>query len=164
MSLVIGVDPGSHITGWGILERQGRKISYIASGIVKSDKHASLSSRLLAVKRGLAEVLEKFHPDALAVEDVFMAKNPRSMLTLGEARGVVLLAAAEAGIPIFEYSTREIKMSVVGTGGAHKGQVAAMVSRILELDRQPESEDETDGIAVAFCHAVREASSERKIL
>lgn len=164
MSLVVGVDPGSRITGWGVVEQHCGKISYVASGVVRADGRASVAERLLAVKRGLTEVINTFHPDALAIEDVFMAKNPKSMLTLGEARGMALLAAAEVGIPVFEYSTREIKMSVVGTGGAHKSQVASMVSRLLRLDHVPTTEDETDAVAVAFCHAVREAVSERKVL
>jgi crossover junction endodeoxyribonuclease RuvC len=163
VSLVIGVDPGSRVTGWGLLERREREIVYIGSGIIRAPARVPLSERLLAIKRGLAEVIERFHPQALAVEDVFMAKNPKSTLTLGEARGIVLLAAAEAGIPVFEYSTREVKMSVVGAGGAHKSQVAAMVGRLLGLDHDPATEDETDAIAVAFCHAARAAVSERLI-
>ncbi len=161
VSLVIGVDPGSRITGWGLLRRSGREIVYVGSGIVRANPRAPVPERLLAIRTGVAEVIERFRPDALAVEDVFMAKNPKSALTLGEARGVVLLAAAEAGIPVFEYSTREVKMSVVGAGAAHKSQVAAMVGRLLRLDHEPETEDETDAVAVAFCHAARSAVDER---
>ena len=91
----------------------------------------------------------------MAVEKVFVAKNPKSALTLGEARGVILLAAAEAGIEVFEYSAREVKGSVVGAGGAHKSQVAAMVGKLLGMKRDPETEDETDALAVAFCHCLR---------
>ncbi len=161
MSLVIGVDPGSRVTGWGLLRRRDREIEYVASGIIKAPARAPVAERLLTVKRGLAEVIGRFHPHSLAVEDVFMAKNPKSMLTLGEARGMALLVAAEAGIPVFEYSTREVKMSVVGAGGAHKSQVAAMVVRLLRLGHAAATEDETDAIAVAFCHAARAASEER---
>ena len=155
MSLVIGVDPGSRITGWGLVRRQDREISYVGSGVIRAPGRLSVPQRLLAIRKGLAEVIVRFHPQELAVEDVFMAKNPKSMLTLGEARAVALLAAAEAEIPVFEYSTREVKMSVVGAGAAHKSQVAAMVGRLLRLDHEPETEDETDAIAVAFCHAAR---------
>ncbi len=161
VSLVIGVDPGSRITGWGLLRRSGREIAYVGSGIIRTPGRAPAPERLLAIRSGLAEVIVRFRPDVLAVEDVFMAKNPRSTLTLGQARGIALLAAAEAGIPVFEYSTREVKMSVVGAGAAHKSQVAAMVGRLLRLDHEPETEDETDAIAVAFCHAARSAVSER---
>ncbi len=161
MSLVIGVDPGSRITGWGLVERRDREIVYVGSGIIRPPGRSAVPERLLAIKRGLTEVIARFHPEVLAVEDVFMAKNPKSTVTLGEARGIVLLAAAEAEIPVFEYSTREVKMSVVGAGGAHKSQVAAMVGKLLRIDREPETEDETDAIAVAFCHAARSAADER---
>ena len=161
VSLVIGVDPGSRITGWGLLRRSGREIVYVGSGIVRANARAPAPERLLAIRTGIAEVIVRFRPEALAVEDVFMAKNPKSALTLGEARGVVLLAAAEAGIPVFAYSTREVKMSVVGAGAAHKSQVAAMVGRLLRLDHEPETEDETDAVAVAFCHAARSVLADR---
>lgn len=157
MSLTIGIDPGSHITGYGLVERRGNEILYVASGIIKTGRSSAVSERLLAIKRGLDEVIARFHPSALAVEEVFMAKNPKSTLTLGEARGVVLLAAAEAGLPVHEYSAREVKMSVVGAGAAHKSQVAAMVGRLLRFDHEPETEDESDAVAVAFCHAIRES-------
>jgi len=156
VSLTIGIDPGSHITGYGLVERRGRDIVYVASGIIKARRTASVSERLLEIKRGLDDVIGRYHPAALAVEDVFMAKNPKSTLTLGEVRGVVLLVAAEAGLPVHEYSPREVKSSVVGAGGAHKSQVAAMVTRILRFDHEPQTEDESDAVAVAFCHAVRE--------
>lgn len=158
MSLTIGIDPGSHITGYGLVERRGRDIVYVASGVIKTPRSASVSERLLEIKKGLDEVIERYHPTVLAVEDVFMAKNPKSTLTLGEVRGVVLLAAAEAGMPVHEYTPREVKSSVVGAGGAHKSQVAAMVMRILRFDHEPETEDESDAVAVAFCHAVRETA------
>ncbi len=157
MSLTIGIDPGSHITGYGLVERRGRDIVYVASGIIRARRAGSVSDRLLEIKRGLDEVIVRYRPAALAVEDVFMAKNPKSTLTLGEVRGVVLLAAAEAGLSVHEYSPREVKSSVVGAGGAHKSQVAAMVTRILRFDHEPETEDESDAVAVAFCHAVRES-------
>lgn len=137
MSLVIGVDPGSRITGWGLVERRDREIVYVGSGIIRPPGRSAVPERLLAIKRGLTEVIARFHPEVLAVEDVFMAKNPKSTVTLGEARGIVLLAAAEAEIPVFEYSTREVKMSVVGAGGAHKSQVAAMVENFCGSTASP---------------------------
>ncbi len=158
MSLTIGIDPGSRITGYGLVERRGRDIVYVASGVIKTPRSASVSERLLEIKKGLDEVIGRYHPTVLAVEDVFMAKNPKSALTLGEVRGVVLLAAAEAGMPVHEYTPREVKSSVVGAGGAHKSQVAAMVTRILRFDHEPQTEDESDAVAVAFCHAVRETT------
>ena len=155
MSLTIGIDPGSRITGYGLVERRGAEIVYVASGIVKTGAAGPIEARLLTIKRGLDEVIGRFHPEALAVEEIFMAKNPKTTLTLGQARGVVLLAAAEAGLPVFEYTPREVKSAVTGAGAAHKSQVAAMVGRLMKLDHEPETEDETDAIAVAFCHAIR---------
>jgi crossover junction endodeoxyribonuclease RuvC len=158
VSLTIGIDPGSHITGYGLVERRGRDIVYVASGIIRARRSGTVSERLLEIKQGLDRVIVRYRPAALAVENVFMAKNPKSTLTLGEVRGVVLLAAAESGLPVHEYSPREVKSSVVGAGGAHKRQVAAMVTRLLRFDHEPETEDESDAVAVAFCHAVRETA------
>lgn len=157
MSLTIGIDPGSRITGYGLVERRGSEIVYIGSGIIRGGSTGPIERRLLMIKRELNGVIERYRPEALAVEEIFMAKNPKSILTLGEARGVVLLAAAEADIPVFEYTPREVKSSVTGAGAAHKSQVAAMVGRLMRLDHEPETEDETDALAVAFCHAVRAA-------
>jgi crossover junction endodeoxyribonuclease RuvC len=155
VSLTIGIDPGSRITGYGLVERRGAEILYVASGIIKTEAAGPIEARLLTIKRGLDEVIGRFHPEAIAVEEIFMAKNPKTTLMLGEARGVVLLAAAEAGLSVFEYTPREVKSSITGAGAAHKSQVAAMVGRLMKLDHEPETEDETDAIAVAFCHAIR---------
>lgn len=156
-SLTIGIDPGSRITGYGLVERRGRDIVFVGSGIIRAGNSAPIAARLLTIKQGLDAVIGQYRPASLAVEDVFMAKNPKSTLTLGEVRGVVFLAAAEAGIPVFEYSPREVKRSIVGAGAAHKSQVASMVGRLMRLDHEPATEDETDALAVAFCHAVRES-------
>jgi len=155
VSLTIGIDPGSRITGYGLVERRGAEILYVASGIIKTDAAEPIEARLLTIKRELDGVIGRFHPEAIAVEKIFMAKNPKTTLTLGQARGVVLLAAAEAGLTVFEYTPREVKSSITGAGAAHKSQVAAMVGRLMKLDHEPETEDETDAIAVAFCHAIR---------
>jgi crossover junction endodeoxyribonuclease RuvC len=161
VSLTIGIDPGSRITGYGIVEARGREIVFVGSGIIRTGDSKPIGERLLAIKRSLDEVMRRYRPTALAVEEIFMAKNPKSTLTLGQARGVALLAAAEAGIPVFEYSSREVKSSVTGAGGAHKSQVAAMVGRLMRLDHEPETEDETDALAVAFCHAARSQDARR---
>jgi crossover junction endodeoxyribonuclease RuvC len=155
MSLTIGIDPGSRITGYGLVERRGSEIVYIGSGIIKAGSTGPIEKRLLTIKRELDGVIGRFRPAAIAVEEIFMAKNPKSTLTLGQARGVVLLAAAEAGLPVFEYTPREVKSCLTGAGGAHKAQVAAMVGRLMRLDHEPATEDETDALAVAFCHAAR---------
>jgi len=155
VSLTIGIDPGSRITGYGLVERHGNDIRYVGSGIIRTSAAGPVEGRLLTIKKELDGVIDRYHPAAVAVEEIFMAKNPKSTLTLGQARGVVLLAAAEAGLPVFEYTPREVKSCLTGAGGAHKSQVAAMVGRLMRLDHEPETEDETDALAVAFCHAVR---------
>jgi len=155
VSLTIGIDPGSRITGYGLVERRGSEILYVGSGIIRAGVAGPIEKRLLTIKRELDGVIGRYKPAAVAVEEIFMAKNPKSTLTLGQARGVVLLAAAEAGLPVFEYTPREVKSCVTGAGGAHKSQVAAMVGRLMRLDHEPETEDETDALAVAFCHAIR---------
>ena len=162
MSLIVGIDPGSRITGYGVIERRGSRISYVDSGIIRCGSRDDRPERLHKIKMALDDVLGRHHPDSLAVEAIFFSKNPKSTLTLGEVRGVVILAAAEAGIPVFEYSPREVKSSVVGKGAAHKGQVAAMIGRLLEFDREPETEDETDALAVAFCQGLRESGMMRE--
>lgn len=155
MPVTVGIDPGSRITGYGVVEQKGREILYVDSGIIRSGSSGSRPERLLRIKQGLDEVLRRHGPASLAVEQIFMAKNPKSTLALGEVRGIVMLAAAEAGIHVYEYSPREIKSSVVGKGAATKEQVAAMIKRLLEVGHAPETEDETDALAVAFCHVLR---------
>ena len=155
MIVTVGIDPGSRITGYGVVKQRGRDILYIDSGVVRNKSSSSRPERLHVIKKALDDVLRRHSPAALAVEQIFMAKNPKSTLALGEVRGVVLLAAAEVGVPVYEYSPREVKSSVVGRGAATKGQVAAMIQRLLEVGHTPETEDETDALAVAFCHVLR---------
>ena len=158
MSIIIGIDPGSRVTGYGLVEKRGSGIIYIGSGVIKVKAADPMPLRLAAIKSGLDEVLRKYEPAAMAVEEVFVAKNPKSALKLGQARGVIILAAAEAGLEVFEYSPREVKASVTGSGSAHKSQVGSMVVRLLRPDHEPASEDETDALAVAFCHMLRAGS------
>jgi crossover junction endodeoxyribonuclease RuvC len=155
LPVIIGIDPGSRITGYGLVEKRGSGIVYIGSGAIKVGAADPMPTRLVAIKRGLDEVLREFQPAAAAIEEVFVSKNPKSALKLGQARGVAILAAAEAGLEVFEYSPREVKASVTGSGSAHKSQVGAMVVRLLRPDHEPACEDETDALAVAFCHALR---------
>ncbi len=155
MPVIIGIDPGSRVTGYGLVEKRGSGIVYIGSGAIKVRAADQMPVRLASIKRGLDEVLREFQPAAMAIEEVFVSKNPKSALKLGQARGVAILAAAEAGLEVFEYSPREVKASVTGTGSAHKSQVGAMVVRLLRPDHEPACEDETDALAVAFCHALR---------
>ncbi len=158
MPVIIGIDPGSRVTGYGLVEKRGSGIVYIGSGAIRVKASDTMPRRLAAIKRGLDEVLREFSPAAMAIEEVFVAKNPKSALKLGQARGVAILAAAEAGIEVFEYSPREVKGSVTGAGSAHKSQVGAMIVRLLRPDHDPQCEDETDALAIAFCHALRAGS------
>ncbi|MEE9269105.1 MAG: crossover junction endodeoxyribonuclease RuvC [Candidatus Krumholzibacteria bacterium] len=155
MYRILGVDPGSVCTGYGIIAGEGDRFSYVASGAIVLGKSAPRYDKLRSIFEKLDQVIEEHSPTHLAIEDVFYSKNARSSLVLGEARGAAILAAALRDVPVFEYSAREVKQSVTGNGAADKGQVAFMVVRILELNHRPESSDETDALAVAVCHAFK---------
>lgn len=149
---VIGFDPGLRNTGWGVIDVSGNRIVHVADGAVSPDPGKALATRLRVLYDGLAEVLDRYRPDQAAVEETFVNKNASSTLKLGEARGVVLLAPARAGLPVAEYSANRIKKSVVGVGHANKDQVQNMVSRLL-AGRTLSSADAADALAVAICHA-----------
>ena len=150
---VLGIDCGMERTGYGLIESDGRMHRIITAGcIVTTPKHP-LNERLLAIARGLREVIGQHEPSAAAVEEVFYAQNVKTALKLSHVRGVVLLAIAEAGLSLGEYSPLEIKTSVVGYGRAEKQQVKLMVHSILRLENEIESEDACDALAVAICHA-----------
>ncbi len=150
--LIIGLDPSLTCTGWGIVARQGNRLSHIANGQIKTDPKASLAERLVTLDSGLAEVIAQYRPDAGAVEEVFVNKNPQSTLKLGQARGVCLLALAKAGMPVAEYATRLVKKAIVGTGGAEKAQVQAMLGVLLPGVKLAGA-DAADALAVAITHA-----------
>ncbi|MDZ7861135.1 MAG: crossover junction endodeoxyribonuclease RuvC [Candidatus Krumholzibacteriota bacterium] len=158
MPITVGIDPGSYVTGYGLLEKRGREIVCLGSGIIRVKRKTPRPERLLMVKNGLDKILRKFDPDDVAVEGIFMSRNVKSVFSLAEVRGVILLSAVQAGKNIFEYSPREVKCGVVGTGAATKRQVAAMVDKLLKLKHKPETADETDAIAIAFCHILRISS------
>ena len=151
---ILGIDPGSSVTGYGVVERVNAKLVHLVSGTLRPLKSQELPARLAAIHSGLAEVIEGYAPDLAVVEQVFVSSSPRSALILGQARGVALAAVAAAGLPVEECSAREIKQAVVGTGGAAKAQVQAMVKRILQLERKP-SQDAADALAAAICRAHR---------
>ena len=149
--LVLGVDPGSRITGYGLLEEQNREISFIEAGLIKPPEKMPFPQKIHRIFQGLVEILERCAPDAMAVEDLFYAKNARSSLKLGHARGAVLIAAGQHDIPVFEYTPLEIKKSVVGYGRADKEQVRSMVNIMLRLKKQVPL-DASDALAAAICH------------
>ena len=150
--LIIGLDPSLSCTGWGVIRREGNRLSHVANGQIKTDPKAALAQRLVTIDAGLAAVIAEFRPEAGAVEEVFVNVNPQSTLKLGQARGVCLLALARAGMPVAEYATRLVKKAVVGTGGADKLQVQAML-KVLLPGVTLAGADAADALAVAIAHA-----------
>ena len=151
MSVILGVDPGSRKTGFGVIEKTNQSFRYIVSGIIRMSDEP-LPARLQQINSGLLDVIEEYHPDEMAIEQVFMAKNASSALKLGQARGAAIVAATSRGLPVAEYEARKIKQSVVGHGGADKHQVQQMVQQLLNLSACPR-EDAADALAAAICHA-----------
>jgi crossover junction endodeoxyribonuclease RuvC len=157
--LVLGIDPGTLVTGFGLVEQDEDGMRILAWSSVSSPSSVPLAERLSRIHAEAVRLIEEHRPDEVAVENVFHSKNAKSALTLGHARGVTLLAAAQACIPIFEYAPREVKLSVVGNGNASKQQVASMVGRILDLSGEGLREDESDAVAVAICHLHKRAAA-----
>ena len=154
--IVLGVDPGTAVTGYGVVDRSGAGgLRLIECGVVRPRAGAPLAVRLQTIFEGITEIIARHRPDAVAVEAVFVHKNARSALILGHARGVILLAAAQAGLAVTEYPPAMIKKAVAGAGAATKAQIQQMVARILRLKTPPAPSDAADGVAVALTHAVR---------
>lgn len=156
MSVILGIDPGSRLTGYGIIQRHGRQLHYVASGCIRVTGSAAqpftLAEKLKRIHNSVVELITQFQPDEFAIEQVFMARNPDSALKLGQARGAAIVAAACHDLPVAEYSARSIKQAVVGTGAAEKEQVQHMVMALLNLSKRPQA-DAADALAVAICHA-----------
>jgi crossover junction endodeoxyribonuclease RuvC len=150
--LIIGLDPGLGTTGWGVVAKTGSRLTHVANGQIATDARAPLAERLVTLDRELTDVILTHRPDQGAVEEVFVNKNPQSTLKLGQARGVCLLALARAGLPVSEYATRTVKQALVGTGGAEKAQVQAML-KVLLPGVKLAGADAADALAVAVAHA-----------
>lgn len=148
--IVLGIDPGSVVTGYGVIDTAGRQTRYVASGCIRTGK-GGFPDRLAEIYRGVVEVIETHRPELLSIEQVFVAKNPSSALKLGQARGVAIAAAVAQSLPVHEYAPRQIKQAVVGTGSASKEQIQHMITAILQLDGTPSS-DAADALAIALCH------------
>jgi crossover junction endodeoxyribonuclease RuvC len=148
---ILGIDPGLRVTGFGIIEKSGDRLTYVTSGCVRSGA-GELSGRLKSILEGLAEVIAANRPQEVAIEKVFLNVNPQSTLALGQARGTAICAAVIAGLPVAEYTALQVKQSVVGKGHAQKEQVQHMVRRLLALPGNP-SPDAADALACAICHA-----------
>ncbi|BDV34610.1 MULTISPECIES: crossover junction endodeoxyribonuclease RuvC [Methylocystis] len=149
---ILGIDPGLRNTGWGVIESQGSRLSFVACGRVKSDAALDMGHRLRQLHEGLMGVIADYEPDEAAVEETFVNRDPQSTLKLGQARGVALMAPALAGLVIGEYAANLVKKTVVGAGHAEKAQVQMMV-RVLLPASQASSADAADALAVAICHA-----------
>ena len=152
---ILGIDPGSTCTGFGVVAGDGESFQYVASGSIRPSRTNDRHGRLREIFVRIEEVIQKHQPTHFAIEDVFFKKNAKSALALGEARGVAILAATLADLPVFEYSAREVKQSVTGHGGADKSQVDFMLGKILQLTTSLENTDESDALAVALCHAFK---------
>jgi len=149
---ILGLDPGLRHTGWGIIEKNGNHLKYIADGVVHSDEKLSLAQRLAQLHEGIKDVIQTYRPDEAAIEETFVNKNPHSTLKLGQARGAVILAPAQDNIPVTEYAPNLIKKTIVGTGHAAKNQMGMMIG-ILLPGCKPKSEDSADALATAITHA-----------
>ena len=149
---ILGIDPGLRVTGFGVLDKVGQKLTYVTSGCIKSNEKDALPLRLKTLLDGIAEVIAACRPDEAAIEKVFVNVNPQSTLLLGQARGAAISALVLAQLPVAEYTALQIKQSVVGHGKAAKQQVGHMVTRLLELPGEPAA-DAADALACAICHA-----------
>jgi crossover junction endodeoxyribonuclease RuvC len=148
---VLGIDPGSRITGYGIVDQQGNHLIHVDNGALFTDKAEDFAGRLKLIFDGLSAVIAEFHPDEVAVENIFFSTNVQSALKLGQARGAAIVAAVHAGLPVAEYSALQVKQAVVGQGRAEKGQVQKMLKILLGLPETAQ-EDASDALAVAVCH------------
>jgi crossover junction endodeoxyribonuclease RuvC len=148
----LGIDPGTAITGYGVIEGEGDSLVVTTYGAVTTPANQPLAQRLQHIYRELRALIAEWHPDSAAVEELFFSKNARTALSVGHARGVALLALTEAGLPIQEYKPAEVKQAVAGYGNAPKQQVQGMVQLLLNLDEVPRPDDAADALAVAICH------------
>lgn len=159
MKRVLGIDPGSRVTGFGVVGMDGNRLVHLSHGAIANDRETSLAQRLATIYRGLEAVLEEYGPEEVSIENIFHARNAQSALKLGHARGVALLAAEMRGLPVVEYTPMQVKSAVVGYGRAEKCQVQEMVRRLLCL-RQCAGTDASDALAVAICHIQTRSTTE----
>ncbi|MDD2556771.1 MAG: crossover junction endodeoxyribonuclease RuvC [Desulfuromonadaceae bacterium] len=157
---ILGIDPGTRITGYGLIDQRGNRLTHVDNGAVYTRSCDELPLRLSQIYRGLLCAIETYKPDALAIEKVFVAKNAGSALKLGQARGTAIVAGVNAGLPVFEYSALQVKSAVVGYGRASKTQVQQMIKALLKLPEIAQ-EDASDALAIAICHAHSHALARR---
>jgi crossover junction endodeoxyribonuclease RuvC len=149
---IIGIDPGSRITGYGVIDHEGNRLVHVDNGAIFTDSNGDFPLRLLQIYRGLAEIIDRYRPQTMAVENIFFATNVQSALKLGQARGVAIVAGANAGLAVHEYTALQVKQAVVGNGRAAKEQVQKMLKVLLNLPEIAQ-QDASDALAVAVCHA-----------
>ena len=151
--IILGIDPGIATAGWGVVEYKSSRFTTLGFGAITTPAKTPLPLRLNMVFEQAKEIVEKFSPDQVAIEELFFSKNVNTAFPVAQARGVLILAAAQSGLPVFEYNPMQVKQAVVGYGKAEKHQVIAMVSTILNLKTAPKLDDTADALAVAICHA-----------
>ena len=161
---MLGIDPGTRATGYGLVERKGPGHLLIECGVIRPRSTADLTERLVEIHLGLLELVDRLEPECVAIEGVFTGRNARTAMVLGHARGVLVLAAALRTIPVYEYPPREVKKRVVGTGAATKAQVGFMVQKHLRLREPPRPADAADGCAIALCHFLKGTLSEKVLI
>ena len=160
---VVGIDPGLRATGWGVVAIEGTALTFIAAGTIKAPLDGEMAARLLVLHAGLAEILGQWRPDEAAVEQSFVNRDAQATLKLGQARGIALLAPAQAGLPVAEYAPNAVKKAIVGAGHAEKVQIRAMV-RVLLPRASFDSDHAADALAIAICHAHHRQSAARRIV
>ena len=156
--IILGIDPGLAIVGWGVIEYSNSKIKTIAYGAIETPAHTPTEDRLLLIYEGMRELIATYKPDDVAVEELFFNTNTTTAIRVAEARGVILMAARKHGVSISEYTPLQVKQAVVGYGRAEKKQVINMVTMLLGLDKPPRPDDTADALAIALCHAHSGAS------
>ncbi|MBQ3791634.1 MAG: crossover junction endodeoxyribonuclease RuvC [Clostridia bacterium] len=150
---ILGIDPGIATTGWGVVDYERSRTVAVGYGSIITTPDTPIPQRLLSVEENIAQLIEKYHPDAMAVEELFFNTNATTAIVVAEARGVILTSAAKRGLKIFEYTPSQVKQAVVGYGKAEKKQVIAMVTMLLGLEKPPKPDDTADALAIAICHA-----------
>lgn len=151
--IILGIDPGLAIVGWGVIEYSGSRFKVLGYGSVETPAHTSTEERLLRINEGIAELINTYHPDVMAVEELFFNTNITTGIRVAEARGVIIMRAHSLGVKLAEYTPLQVKQAVVGYGRAEKKQVISMVTRLLNLDAPPKPDDTADALAIAVCHA-----------
>lgn len=161
MTLILGIDPGSRVTGWGLVRQNGSRNEFVDCGCLWiGEKDEEVTARLRDIYAGITDIVARYAPAEVAIEKIFMGKSADSALKLGQARGVAIVAAVNAGLTVAEYSAKQVKQAVVGTGGAEKAQVQQMVRMMLQLPEVPPA-DAADALAIALCHANTRTSLQR---